>query len=85
MYEVIYTGQFKKSLKLCVRRGLDIKNFTTVLDILQEKGQLSAEYCPHRLHGNYCHITPDWLLIWQQDDKQLRLILVDTGSHSDLF
>lgn len=24
MYEVIYTGQFKKSLKLCVRRGLDI-------------------------------------------------------------
>ena len=83
MYEVIYTGQFKKSLKLCVRRGLDIKNFTTVLDILQEKGQLP-------LHGNYegcweCHITPDWLLIWQQDDKQLRLILVDTGSHSDLF
>ena len=32
MYEVIYTGQFKKSLKLCVRRGLDIKNFTTVLE-----------------------------------------------------
>lgn len=90
MYEVIYTGQFKKSLKLCVRRGLDIHNFTTVLDILQEKGQLPAEYRPHRLHGNYegcweCHITPDWLLIWQQDDKQLRLILVDTGSHSDLF
>ena len=94
MYEVIYTGQFKKSLKLCVRRGLDIKNFTTVLDILQEKGQLPGqlppEYRPHRLHGNYegcweCHITSDWLLIWQQDDKQLRLILVDTGSHSDLF
>ena len=68
MYEVIYTGQFKKSLKLCVRRGLDIKNFTTVLDGCWE-----------------CHITSDWLLIWQQDDKQLRLILVDTGSHSDLF
>ena len=90
MYEVIYTGQFKKSLKLCVRRGLDIQAFTTVLDILQEKGQLPAEYRPHRLHGKSegcweCHITSDWLLIWQQDDKQLRLILVDTGSHSDLF
>ena len=24
MYEVIYTGQFKRSLKLCVRRGLDV-------------------------------------------------------------
>ena len=38
MYEIIYTGQFKKSLKRCVRRGLDITEFTTVLDILQEKG-----------------------------------------------
>ncbi len=27
MYEVIYTGQFKKSLRLCVRRGLDIQAF----------------------------------------------------------
>ena len=35
MYEIIYTGQFKKSFKLCVRRGLDVHAFTTVLDILQ--------------------------------------------------
>ena len=43
MYDVIYTGQFRKSLKLCVRRGLDIQEFTTVLDILQEKGSLPSE------------------------------------------
>jgi len=48
MYEVIYTGQFKKSLKLCVRRGLDVNVFKTVLDILQVKGQLPAEYLPHK-------------------------------------
>ena len=40
MYDIIYTGQFKKSLRLCVKRGLDIQAFTTVLDILQEKGEL---------------------------------------------
>ena len=90
MYEVIYTGQFKKSLKLCVRRGLDVNVFKTVLDILQEQGQLPAEYRPHKLTGKYtgcweCHMQPDWLLIWEQDDHQLHLILVDTGSHSDLF
>ena len=90
MYEIIYTGQFKKSLKLCVRRGLDVRAFSTVLDILQEKGQLPDEYRSHKLSGKYkgcweCHIQPDWLLIWEQDDNQLRLILVDTGSHSDLF
>ena len=89
-YEVIYTGQFKKSLKLCYRRGLNIKEFTTVLDILQEKGELPPEYRPHKLQGKYkgcweCHINPDWLLIWEQNDTQLKLILVDTGTHSDLF
>ncbi len=90
MYEIIYTGQFKRSLKLCVRRGLDIQDFKKVLDILQEKGLLPPEYRPHKLRGKYkgcweCHINPDWLMIWQQDDLQLRLILVDTGTHSDLF
>jgi mRNA interferase YafQ len=90
MYEVIYTGQFKKSLKRCVRRGLDVQAFATVLDILQEKGKLPPEYHPHKLTAKYrgcweCHIQPNWLLIWEQDDYQLRLILVDTGTHSDLF
>lgn len=51
MYEVIYTGQFKRSLKLCVRRGLDVTAFTSVLDILQEKGELPQEYRPHKLQG----------------------------------
>ena len=45
---------------------------------------------PHKLAGEYagcweCHMQPDWLLIWRQNDLELELILVDTGSHSDLF
>ena len=32
-----------------------------------------------------CHLEPDWLLIWRQNDYALELILVDTGTHSDLF
>lgn len=43
MYEVIYTGQFKRSLKRCARRGLNIQEFVAVLDILQEKGILPPE------------------------------------------
>lgn len=30
-----------------------------------------------------CHITLDWLLVWKQNDEDLILLLVDTGSHSD--
>lgn len=32
-----------------------------------------------------CHIAPDWLLVWLQDDNKLTLLMLDTGSHSDLF
>jgi mRNA interferase YafQ len=32
-----------------------------------------------------CHIQPDWLLIWIQNDKTLTLLLTATGTHSDLF
>lgn len=32
-----------------------------------------------------CHIQPDWLLVWRVDGDRLLLILVDTGTHADLF
>ncbi|MCU0288190.1 MAG: type II toxin-antitoxin system YafQ family toxin [Acidobacteria bacterium] len=32
-----------------------------------------------------CHIEPDWLLIYRIDRKYNELILVRTGSHSELF
>ena len=90
MYELIYTGQFRHSLKRCAKRGLDINALTVVLDILRASGQLPPEYSPHKLQGKYkgcweCHIQPNWLLVWKQNDTQLYLVLVDTGTHSDLF
>jgi mRNA interferase YafQ len=32
-----------------------------------------------------CHIEPDWLLIYRIDKAYNELILVRTGSHSELF
>lgn len=89
-YSIVYTGQFKRSLKKCAKRGLNIKVLTDALDILQTTGTLPIQYKPHRLVGDYigcweCHLEPDWLLIWRQNDVVLELILVDTGTHSDLF
>ncbi len=37
MYEVIYTGQFKRSLKLCVRRGLDVTIFKRHLTFCRQR------------------------------------------------
>ncbi len=90
MYSIVYTNQFKKSLKRCVKRGLDVSLLTKAVNILQEKGTLPASYKPHQLKGRYvgcweCHLEPDWLLVWRQNDAVLELVFVDTGTHSDLF
>ena len=60
------------------------------IGILAEKGSLPAQYRPHLLSGKYngqweCHIEPDWLMVWEQNDKELNLLFLYTGSHSDLF
>ena len=89
-YTVRYSNLFKKSYNKCLRRGCDEQKFRTVVSILMEKGKLPVEYRPHKLKGKYkncweCHITPDWLLVWEQNDATLLLLMVDTGTHSDLF
>ncbi|MBR1426381.1 MAG: type II toxin-antitoxin system mRNA interferase toxin, RelE/StbE family [Paludibacteraceae bacterium] len=48
------------------------------------------EFRPHILTEEYaglweCHIEDDWLLIGKQNNKQLTLLLTDTGSHDYLF
>jgi mRNA interferase YafQ len=90
MYSVSYTKKFEKSLKLCKKRGLNIDLAKSVIKILAKDGKLPAEYKSHKLSGDYaglweCHIKPDWLLIWSQNDTELLLIMTNTGSHSDLF
>ena len=42
--------------------------------------------CMGKLKGVWeCHITPDWLLLWAQNDKELTLYFMDTGTHADLY
>ena len=89
-YIIKYSNQFKKGLKRCQKRGLDMNLFATVAKTLAEKGSLPATYKPHKLSGKYancweCHIKPDWILIWQQFDYELILLFLDTGTHADIF
>jgi mRNA interferase YafQ len=89
-YEIRLKNSFKRAFKRCLKRGLDQDLFWTVVNILAETGTLPTKYKPHKLSGKYedfweCHIQPDWLLIWEQHDTELILILIDTGTHADLF
>ena len=90
IYSVETTKRFDKSLKKCIKRGLNMEHFKECINILSTSGTLPAKYRPHKLVGTYagaweCHIEPDWLLVWEQNDTELILLLIDTGSHSDLF
>jgi mRNA interferase YafQ len=90
IYQIQITNKFKKSLDLSYRRNLDLELLKEVIHILAKGEKLHTKHHPHPLQGYKmiifeCHIKPDWLLLWQQIDDELILILLDTGSHSDLF
>ena len=90
MYKRRPSIRFQKDLKRVQRRGYDISLLTNVLTILANGEPLPAKYKDHNLSGNYegcreCHITPDWLLIYEILEGELILYLTRTGTHSDLF
>ena len=90
MFTIRTTKQFDKEVKLCIKRGYDISKLEEAMHILAETGTLPSKYRPHKLSGNYdncweCHIKGDWLLIWLQNDNELTLLFINTGTHSDLF
>lgn len=89
-YKIRFSTSFKKSYKLCKRRGFDMSLFDEVYKLLESTGVLPEKYLPHQLHGKLngvweAHITSDWLILWDKDDNELTLYLLDTGTHSDLY
>ena len=89
-YEVRFTNQFKKDIKLAQKQGKDIEKLFSVVDILASGEPLPAKFRDHDLTGDYkgcreCHIEPDWLLIYEKDNGLLILMLNRVGSHSELF
>ena len=90
MYQISYSKRFEKDLKRCVKRGLDMQCIKEVIELLAASGTLPMKYKPHKLSGNYqgqweCHIQPNWLMTWMQNDKELTLLFMQTGTHADLF
>lgn len=89
-YEVQFTNQFKRDLKLAKKQNKDLDKLFDVIDILANGGTLDEKYRDHDLSGNYkgpreCHIEPDWLLIYEIREDVLVLMLYRLGTHAELF
>ena len=80
--------QFKRDIKAIKKRGKDLSKLKYVVTELLNERPLDPVYKDHPLVGGYkgdreCHLEPDWLLIYVVNGRDL--ILVRTGTHSDLF
>ena len=90
MYSIAFTGAFKKDYKRCSRRNYNLQILQHAVEMLESTGTLTPNFKPHKLSGDYndcweCHLLPDWIIIWIQDNIQKELTFIRTGSHSDLF
>lgn len=88
MLNINSSGRFKKDLKVCLKRGYNMQLLQDIIDILRIPDKLPDKNKDYFLSGNYigrreCHITPDWLLIYEIFEGEL--YLDRTGTHSDLF
>lgn len=91
-YDVVYSTKFKKALKKLIKQGKDINELFDIIDKLANDEKLNIKYKNHSLVNdkyykdcNECHINSDWLLIYRYNKDKLLLLLIDTGSHSELF
>ena len=89
-YRLKPTSRFQKDIKRIQKRGYQIQLIQEVVRKLSNGETLEPKYKDHPLSGDYigcreCHITPDWLLIYEIYEDELILYLTRTGTHSDLF
>ncbi len=89
-YTLSFTSKFKRDFKAIQKRNYDLSLIEALFLELQAGKKLPAKFGVHKLSGSYdecweCHIKPDWLLIWRQNEEAKEIQLVRTGTHSDLF
>lgn len=88
MLKIVRKSRFKKDYRKLRSAAKNVQKLVDVLEKLAAGEELDSRYRDHNLIGDYvghreCHIEPDWLLIYKIEDEEL--VLVRTGSHSELF
>ena len=90
--EIKTTSIFNKQLKKLVKQNKDLDELIEIIGKLANLEVLDPKYKNHNLINDKtykdcceCNVKPDWLLVYKYVDNKLVLVLVATGSHSDLF
>ncbi len=90
--KIDYTTNFKKQLKKIIKQGKDISLLLDVINKLANCEELEVKYKNHYLINDKtyrdcmeCHLKPDWLLVYKYINNNLVLLLIATGSHSEIL
>ena len=94
MYTVVQHQDFRRSYLKFVRSG-KLKpraqaELLRVVEMLRTNKSLPVRNRDHALKGEWlgyreCHIKGDMLLVYERKEDVLVLVLIDIGTHSELF
>jgi len=91
MYFVKESKKFRRLVKRYLRSGkIEREDIQNIIEILARGEKLGSKYKDHELKGDFqgireCHIESDLLLLYQVNEENRILFLINIGSHSDLF
>lgn len=88
VFQLFQEGAFERDLKRITKRNNDLQKLQDIVSLLVNNKPIPPSKRNHKLKGNFddcweCHIEPNWLLIYRK--TTYAIILVRTGTHSDLF
>ena len=90
VYDIEVPNRFEKQVNLLFKRGLILEELLYVIHILAKDEKLEVKHKIHVLKGYKekvweCYIKLDRLLMWKYSGDNLVLMLLETGTHADLF
>lgn len=88
MLNIRMTSEFDNDFRQLTRSGKNVGSLWDIIDILANREPIPIEYRDHALKGRFrgirdIHIEPDWLLLYRVTPTDL--VLIRTGTHTDLF
>ena len=89
MFTVVRTKVFERDLKHYLSKGGDTEKVRAIFKHLQQGSSLPPWLRDHQLQGKLrayreMHVDHDWLLVYEKNSKQLRIVCLWLVSHKKL-
>ncbi|OGG64450.1 hypothetical protein A3C18_04085 [Candidatus Kaiserbacteria bacterium RIFCSPHIGHO2_02_FULL_54_11b] len=94
MYTIVFSRRFARALEKLKRSGkfsvAVADDYKRVTELLKTGQRLPSIFRDHALIGDYlgyreCHIKGDLLLVYEYREDIVVILLIDIGSHSQIF